>query len=50
MDTSNPVLTRKKRKTFVESNKELELKKIIAKEKPFPTSGTLLSEFCEGLP
>ena len=48
MDTSNPVLTRKKTKTFVESNKELELKKIIAKEKPFPTSGTLLSEFCEG--
>lgn len=48
VDTSNPVLTKKKTKTFVESNKELELKKIMAKEKPFPTSGTLLSEFCEG--
>jgi hypothetical protein len=48
VDTSNPVINRKKTKTFVESNKELELKKIIAKEKPFPTKGTLLSEFCEG--
>jgi hypothetical protein len=49
VDTSDPVLTKKKRKTFVESNKELELKKIMAKEKPFPTSGTLLSEFCQGV-
>lgn len=48
IDTSNPVITIKKTKTFVESNKELELKKIIKKEKPFPTSGMLLSEFCEG--
>jgi len=48
VDTSNPVINTKKTKTFVESNKELELKKIIAKEKPFPTKGTLLSEFCEG--
>ena len=48
IDTSNPVINTKKTKTFVESNKELELKKIIAKEKPFPTSGTLLSEFCQG--
>jgi len=48
VDTSEPVLKKKKTKTFVESNKELELKKIIAKEKPFPTKGTLLSEFCEG--
>lgn len=48
VDTSNPVLTKKKTKTFIESNKELELKKIMAKEKPFPTFGTLLSEFCEG--
>jgi hypothetical protein len=48
VDTSNPVINRKKTKTFVESNKELELKKIIAREKPFPTKGTLLSEFCEG--
>jgi hypothetical protein len=48
VDTSNPVIKTKKTKTFVESNKELELKKIIEKEKPFPTSGTLLSEFCQG--
>lgn len=49
VDTSDPVLTKKISKRFVESNKELELKKIIAKETPFPTSGTLLSEFCQGV-
>jgi hypothetical protein len=48
VDTSEPVLKKKKTKTFVESNKELELKKIKQKETPFPTTGTLLSEFCQG--
>ena len=48
VDTSEPVLKRRKTKTFVESNKELELKKIKQKEIPFPTTGTLLSEFCQG--
>ena len=49
VDTSSPVIIKAQAKTLAKTNKELELEKQKKKEIPYPTNGTLLSKFCEGV-